>query len=142
MTNHLDETALAAAMEAYRGFDPSGQHPLARAITAYHEALPVGEYGEQVARLRNWPWRVGDGDGPVLATATHRTDCDEAATAIETLVLRESQARAEAERLRTALKDIAQSGPVNHAGNDDPMAGWAWCYDRAGTALEDTSDDG
>lgn len=47
---------------------------------------------------------------------------------------------AENERLRAALQDIAQSGPVDSEGNHDPEAGWAWCYERALEALAPPKD--
>ncbi len=46
MTNHLDPTALAAARALPHA-------TLAERIVAYHAALPVGEYAELVARLRD-----------------------------------------------------------------------------------------
>ena len=49
---------------------------------------------------------------------------------------------AEIKRLRSALHEIASSGPVDSDGNDDAEAGWSWCYDVAAAALEATSDIG
>lgn len=54
---------------------------------------------------------------------------DEAAARLRAL-------EAENKRLRDALMDIAQSGPVDTTGQPDPYAGWSWCYDRATTALK------
>lgn len=47
-----------------------------------------------------------------------------------------TQARAEADRLRAALNDIARSGPVDQDGNPDAGAGWAWCYERARAEID------
>ena len=39
------------------------------------------------------------------------------------------------ERFRTALEQIASSGPVDKDGNYNPDAAWSWCYDIANSAI-------
>ncbi len=55
---------------------------------------------------------------------------------VKVLRARAEAAEAENARLRTALQDIGQSGPVDLDGDYDADAGWSWCYDRARAALD------
>lgn len=133
----LDETALAAATKGVDRYladnlDDADQMSAAQfianrsdltakaAVTAYLAALPVGEYGELVGRLR----AVGKHEGslPDLWDA-----CDDAATAIERLVRERDEAlRRVTQRIRDEVEIFHEGFATAHenAGCGHARANW------------------